>query len=161
MEGRGLDQGQRRAALRRYAMGDDGLLAVEHRQVDELATDLAQRVDDGVRLAVQIHVGEGRAAELEQLDAQSIAIAMPVLVEQAELAHRRREPVRRAARKAGRVGDLRQRHRAARGREGFEDRNHLGQGLQRFVGAPVGWLHLGGFMSISAQSNKFANRCFI
>src|SRR5438034_10209395 len=50
MDGRRLDQGQRRAALRRYAMGDDSLPPVEHREVDGLAADPAQRVDEGVRL---------------------------------------------------------------------------------------------------------------
>ena len=51
MDGCRLDQGQRRAAVGRYAMDDDRLLSIEDRQVDQVAADLAQRIDDRASLA--------------------------------------------------------------------------------------------------------------
>src|SRR5258708_25624376 len=121
MDRRRLDQRHGRSAVGRYAMDDDRLPSIEYREMNQMTADPPQRIDERARLAVQVHVGEDGVAEFEQLDAEPIAITMSVLVEQAHVAQGGRQSMRRAAREAGCGGDLRQRQRSARGREGLQN----------------------------------------
>ena len=126
-------------------MDEDHLLPVEHRKMRLVARDPAERVDEGQRRAVEIHVGQHRVAELEQLQPEAVTVAVAVLVEQPDAAI---EAARRCAVLRGKpvTADISASDSARREVEkASEDRDHLAQRLQGvfrhlFPSRNTGWI---------------------
>src|SRR5262244_481150 len=132
-----LYHGERRTAtlgVRLDAVDDNRLTAVEQGEVNRLIGDPAQRLDVPPSLTVQFHVGQHDVAELEQLQAQPVAIALTLLVQQANIAHRGDQPMCGAARITGRRAYLAERERPVGRREAVEDVDDLDQRLHPVVG---------------------------
>src|SRR5215472_14447365 len=132
-----LYHGERRTATlgaRLDAVDDNRLTAVEQGEVNRLIGDPAQRLDVPPSLTVQFHVRQHDVAELEQLQAQPIAIALTLLVQQANITHRGDQPMSGAARITGRRAYLTKRERSVGRREAVEDADDLDQRLHPVVG---------------------------
>src|SRR5262249_31213120 len=92
------------------------------------------RFDVPPSLTVQVHVCQHDVAELEQLQAQPVAIALTLLVQQTNITHRGDQPMCGAARIAGRRAYLAERERPVGRREAVEDADDLDQRLHPVVG---------------------------
>jgi hypothetical protein len=104
-------------ALQFLAVDEHGQLAVEDAEVHRLAAELRQAVRQWLRHPVQIEIGQVEAPEFEQLETKPIAVAVAVLLDEAEFLQRAQQPMRRCLWKSRTGLKRRERERAVARRE--------------------------------------------
>src|SRR5262249_8332069 len=91
MRRRGLNKGRwhRPFGGRIGPVNDDGLMPVKHGKMDDVTTETRERFYERTCFSMQIHVCKNDIAEFEELEPQTISIALAILIEQPHLLHRR------------------------------------------------------------------------